>query len=133
MIPCDGEDSYELDDCYNELEVSCCLSDGSGGFPGCAYRVFYNDILKSSCVFAIEPENYVWRKIATIAGTDKKVFTKIKHMNQKRSKYIQGCWGYYCTKFYEYDCITGSEGTIWRRDPDETPWEETDGEECPGH
>jgi hypothetical protein len=131
--PCDGEDSYELDDCFNELEVSCCQEDGSGGALGCAYRVFYNNTLLSSCVFAILPENEVYRKIATIEGTDKKVFTKIKHINEKSTKYIQGCLGYYCTKFYEYDCITGASNTIWRRRADSPPLNEQDGETCPGH
>jgi hypothetical protein len=131
--PCDGEDSYELDDCFNELEVSCCQSDGSGGALGCAIRVFYNNSLKSSCVFTIEPENEVYRKFATIDGTEKKVFTKIKHINEKRNKYIEGCWGYYCTKFYFYDCITGASNTIWRRRADCQPLNEQDGETCPGH
>jgi len=131
-LPCDGEDSYELDDCGNELEFSCCDSGGGGGVL-CADRVFYNNSLLSSCVFKIEPENEVYRKKATIDGTELKFITKIKHINVCTQKYLGSCWGYYCTKFYEYDCITGEESTIWRRDPDDKPNVETDGEPCPGH
>jgi len=129
--PCDGEDSYELDDCLNELEVSCATKSGGGGVD-CAYRVFYNNSLLSSCVFRIEPHNEVVRKMATIEGTDKQVFTKIKHINECH-KYTGGCFGWYCTKFYEYDCITGASSTTWRKKDDEHPLDEGDGVQCPGH
>jgi hypothetical protein len=85
-------------------------------------------------VFALEPDNYFWRKIATIEGTNLKYITKIKHMNQCNAKYLESCWGWYCTKFYEYDCIAGTESTVWRRDKDSPPEDENDGEDtCPGH
>lgn len=133
MLICDGEDSYELDDCGNELEFSCCEPDGSGG-TNCAYRVFYNNTLLSSCVFGYSPENEVYRKIATIVGTDLKVITKIKHINTETNKAGGGCTGYYCAKFYTYDCVTGASSTIWQRNQDHPPINESDGDNgCPGH
>jgi hypothetical protein len=131
--PCDGEDSYEMDDCGNKLEYSCCEEDGSGG-TDCALRVFYNGILLSSCVFHYSPDNYVARKIATIEGTNLKYITKIRHENIETNKDGGGCPGFYCSKFYEYDCITGFGYPVWRRDPDYPPQSETDGtDDCPGH
>jgi len=66
-------------------------------------------------------------------GTDLEYITKIKHINECTKKYLGSCWGYYCTKFYVYDCITGAESTIWRRHPDRSPLNEEDGTTCPGH
>jgi len=132
----DGEDSYALDDCDNELEVSCCRSDGSGGDTGNAYRYFYNDSLISSCPWLYSPENMFYCKTATIVGTDKIVFTNMKHISFSYSwyhKWYEGCIGRYCTMIVIYDCITGSKGTYWRRSWTSPPQDIGEGEYCPGH
>ena len=132
----DGEDSYELDDCDNELEVSCCRSDGSGGDTGNAYRYFYNSGLVSSCPWLYSPENSFNRKIATIEGTSLKYVTKMKHISLSYSwwhKWYEGHIGYYCTMIVIYDCINGSKGIYWRKSSTSPPQDIDEGEYCSGH
>jgi hypothetical protein len=82
------------------------------------------------------PENYCYYKEATIEGTNKKVFTKMKHVNPSSCLYLEGCWGYYCTKIVIYNCLTGEhigDSPYWRRDDEEKPLDIDEGEPCPGH
>ena len=137
---CDGEDGFEIDDCYNKLEFSCCQSDGTGGHGGCALRVFYNENLLDSCIFGGDPtpENLVYRTMATIEGTDIQVYKKIKHCNEAKAKGPDSgaCDGYYCSKFYYYDVTTGETPTIiWRRNQNNvvTEPDDEDDEDCDGH
>jgi hypothetical protein len=120
---------------YDEPEVSCCQADGTGGLFGCAYRYFYNDNLISSCIWSTHADN-IWKyKEATIEGTNKKVITKMKHINADLDG-DEGCDGYYCTKIVIYNCITGEhigDSPYWRRDDEEPPYDIDQGEECPGH
>lgn len=129
---CDGEDTTDHDDCGNELEVSCCQEDGTGGVSDCAYRYFYNDKLISSCIWITEGDNYWLYKEATIQGTSNQIFTKMKHINSDEDG-NEGCDGYYCTKIEIYNCLTGASTTYWRRDPDSAPLDIDQGIECPGH
>ena len=134
-VACDGEDSTEYDDCENELEVSCCQADGTGGAFGCAYHYFYNDGLISSCIFLTMADNTWLYKEATIEGSENRVFTKMKHVNADLDG-NEGCAGYYCTKIEIYDCLTGEydpNSPYWRRDTDSAPLDIDQGEECPGH
>jgi hypothetical protein len=112
--------------------MSCTTEDGTGG-SGCAFRYFYNNGLISSCIWSYDPENYFYYKEATIKDTNNKLFTKLKHVNVSNSKWLEGCFGYYCTKIVIYDIIKDESETYWRRDSSEAPEDIDEGEECPGH
>ena len=133
---CDGPDEVQKDDCNNKLEVSCAQKDGTGGFGGCAYRYFYNDELISSCIWSTEAEN-LWQYTYKTSGDGEEVYSKLRHVTQDLDC-DEGCVGYSCAKVEIYDCFTCEKAVYWRRTDCSSPppgwiFDETSGEECPGH
>ena len=112
--PCSGHNSYQVDGCGNIVEFSCATESGNGSWTGgCAYRVFYNGKLISSCIFSNDPTNEVSVRIATVDGTGQTYITKVLHANISNQK-GEVLDGYYATKFVELDVQTGICTTTWR-------------------
>jgi len=124
------------DDAGNEYKIICAQSDGTGGLLGCAYRMYYNDVHTSSCIWS-PGENWWFYKNTVIPGTGGDIlFTKIKHSTVNPQKYdTEGCWGYYCALITTIDCIYGTGGySIWRRSSSSTDiYSPEHGYVCPGH
>jgi hypothetical protein len=134
---CDGDDGVNFTEaCGNSVSISCSQSDGSGGVDGCALRIFYNGALISSCIWETGAQNsWQYKKISS-GGKEK--ITKIIHVTQD-TDCDESCSGKSCALVTVYDCVTGSKNIYWRRvdgsggDPASYIYDETDGEECPGH
>ncbi len=137
---CDpSEQCTSITDYYgNEIKIICAQSDGTGGTIGCAYRVYYNETLISSCIWG-GGLNFIFYKCTVIPGTGGGImFTKVKHasVNDEKNGYpeSEGCTGYYCCYLTIYNCIYESLSTWWLRSSSTYYLQELDdGEECPGH